>query len=571
MEFQAFMDLIGSKTGKTPTKSGGGYSSRCPAHEDEHPSLSIKEGSDGKILINCFSGCPIEAICASLGLEISDLFESDVAATLISTRTLYSYKDEEGHELYRKIRIEPGYNGKKKSFYSEHTDENGQTVRNLDGCRRVLYRLQEVLKGIRDGAQIYLVEGEKDADKLAGYGLVATTSLESTKWSEEFTEMLKGADVVILYDMDDTGFKRRDLLCKSLHNIVKRLRVVDLPGLQYQESHGADVTDWLAMGNTSSDLVDLVCKTPDYGSPNQKRKIIVVTMGEFLKMKLPVPEMILAPFIITQTLCLLYSKRGVGKTHVALGIAYAVATGGSFLKWKAPKSRPVLYIDGEMSASAMQERLRRISVTDDSNPAHKDFLRLITPDLQEGSMPNLSTREGQLSIEKYVESSELIIVDNLSCLFRGGIENDAESWIPAQEWALDLRRRKKTVLFNHHAGKSGQQRGTSKKEDILDTVISLKHPEGYRPEEGARFEVHFEKTRHFAGEDASPFEVRLREQEDGLWFWETSNVQRDPQLALVAELTNKGCTISQIMEETGLTKSQVTTRQNKAKALGLLD
>jgi hypothetical protein len=76
---------------------------------------------------------------------------------------------------------------------------------------------------------------------------------------------------------------------------------------------------------------------------------------------------------------------------------------------------------------------------------------------------------------------DLIVLDNLSTLVRSGRENESESWLPVQEWALQLRKRGKSILFVHHAGKTGQQRGTSKKEDVLDTVISLKRPKDYSP------------------------------------------------------------------------------------------
>ena len=69
----------------------------------------------------------------------------------------------------------------------------------------------------------------------------------------------------------------------------------------------------------------------------------------------------------------------------------------------------------------------------------------------------------------------------------------------------------RAVLFVHHAGKGGPQRGTSRKEDVLDSVIALRRPEDYKASEGARFEVHFEKTRGFTGPDAEPFEATLIE------------------------------------------------------------
>ena len=570
MEFHSFLKVLETKTTKSLKKTGSGFMACCPAHDDDNPSLSVREGCDGKILLKCFAGCPLDAICAALGLGVSDLFESDFSAKNSMTRTIYSYTDEEGRELYRKIRIEPGFDGKAKSFYSERVDENGQIIRSLRGFRRVLYRLPEVLKGIAEGKTIYLVEGEKDADKLAGHGLIATTSSESLKWTAEFSEVLKGADVVILYDMDVTGLERRDLLSRNLYNKVKKLRVVDLPGLEYQESHGLDVSDWLAQGHQIAELVEITAETIDFTQTGKSGKIRAVTMDEFLEMDLPKREMILEPFLPSQGLCLLYAKRGVGKTHVALGIAYAVATGGSFLKWRAPRPMRVTYIDGEMPAWAMQERLKRISVTENLKPPHPSYLQLITPDLQEGPMPDLSTKEGREAIEDAIKDSDLIIIDNISTLFRSGVENEAESWQPVQDWALELRRRGKSVLFVHHAAKAGQQRGTSKREDILDSVVLLKQSQSHSSDAGADFEVIFEKTRHFAGDDAASFQVRLRVQDDGLWLWEIEEEKADREVEEVAEALKNGLTIDQIMKKTGLTKSQVETRKKKAKEQGLI-
>ena len=241
---------------------------------------------------------------------------------------------------------------------------------------------------------------------------------------------------------------------------VKRLRVVDLPGLEYSESHGADISDWLNMGNTTDQLKDLVNQTPNYiphkntiNAPIETGKIKSICLGEFLSLELPPREIILAPFLTKQGLIMLYASRGIGKTHVALGIAYAVASGGSFLKWNAPIPRNVLYIDGEMPATALQDRLRRIS-SQSPKKAESSSLILITPDLQNDIIPDLATKEGQDAIEEFIKDRDLIIIDNISSLFRSSAENEAESWQPIQEWALGLRRRGKSVLFVHHAGKS---------------------------------------------------------------------------------------------------------------------
>src|ERR1700704_5475076 len=81
------------------------------------------------------------------------------------------------------------------------------------------------------------------------------------------------------------------------------------------------------------------------------------------------------------------------------------------------------------------------------------------------------------------------------------------SWLPVQSWALRHRRLGRAVAMLHHAGKGGGQRGTSRREDVLDTVVSLRRPSDYSPDQGARFEVHFEKARGFHGQAAQPFEA----------------------------------------------------------------
>jgi putative DNA primase/helicase len=159
----------------------------------------------------------------------------------------------------------------------------------------------------------------------------------------------------------------------------------------------------------------------------------------------------------------------------------------------------------------LQERLSRISARYGVEPPSPESLRIVASDLHCDGLPDLSDFEAQGRYDEVLGDAKLIIVDNISTLCRSGRDNDAESWTPVQEWALARRREGRAVLFVHHAGKGGTQRGTSRKEDVLDTVIALRRPEDYKASEGARFEVHFEKTRGFTGPDAEPFEATLSE------------------------------------------------------------
>ena len=107
----------------------------------------------------------------------------------------------------------------------------------------------------------------------------------------------------------------------------------------------------------------------------------------------------------------------------------------------------------------------------------------------------------------------------------------------------------------HHAGKGGGQRGTSRKEDTLDTVISLTRPPGYQANEGARFEVRFSKARGFYGEDAEPFEARFAD--DG---WSTSEIVADDSDSALAALQAEGLSIREISDRTGVPRSTVARR-----------
>jgi hypothetical protein len=295
------------------------------------------------------------------------------------------------------------------------------------------------------------------------------------------------------------------------------------------------------------------------------RPLTVSGLAEFLAETLPPREPILSPIIMRQSLTMIHAWRGVGKTHVALGIAYAVASGGTFLRWSADKPRKVVYLDGEMPAIALQERLARIVKTSDAEPP-EGFFRLATPDKQAGAMPDLAMIEGQRAVDAAVESdTTLIIVDNLSALVRrGGKENEAESWLTVAEWALKHRAQGRSILFVHHSGKNGQQRGTSKREDLLDTVISLRRPEPFNPADGAVFEVHFEKARGFYGNHTEPFEARLTEDAKGAQTWTIRDVQTTT-LDRVIELHGLGLKQHEIAEELGINKSNVCRAIKKAE------
>ena len=170
-------------------------------------------------------------------------------------------------------------------------------------------------------------------------------------------------------------------------------------------------------------------------------------------------------------------------------------------------------------------------------------------------MPDLADPEAQRFYVDTIADAELVIVDNLSTIARGLRENEADSFGPLFSWMLAQRAAGRSVLVVHHAGKGGGQRGTSRKEDVLDTVVSLARKPGYEASEGARFEVRFTKSRGFWGEDAEPFEARFL---DGAWS--TSEIVADDSDAALAAWRAEGLSFRQIAERSGLSKSAVERR-----------
>ena len=242
-------------------------------------------------------------------------------------------------------------------------------------------------------------------------------------------------------------------------------------------------------------------------------------------MEIPPRATLMKPWLPEAGAVMIYAPRGIGKTYMALSIACAVATATPLMRWRVATPRRVLCIDGEMPMVALQERVASIVRGLPANPPEDDFLRFLPADHFRDGLPDIAGPEGRKLLERVTVGVDLLIIDNLSSLARGR-ENEADDWQGMQDLILALRRRGVSTLLVHHAAKGGQQRGTSRREDVLDTVIALRRPDGYSPAEGARFEVHFEKARGFMGADAAPFEARLEMAADGC-RWHVSDLAGD--------------------------------------------
>lgn len=253
--------------------SGSGWTARCPAHDDDTPSLSVSVGRDGRTLVKCHGGsaCTAAEVAAAVGLTLRDLFDDapsrpflppppirkarSPAANAKGRDTLgklvrvYDYVDADGALVFQVCRFNP------KDFRQRQPKQNGGWQWNLRGIEPVLYHLPALIEAIALGRTVYLVEGEKDAECLHHLGAIATTapggaSRGQGKWRPSYTVTLTGAHVVYLPDNDAAGRGQSVRIANELVTSAASVTIVPLPGLPLK----GDVSDFIANGGTLADI-----------------------------------------------------------------------------------------------------------------------------------------------------------------------------------------------------------------------------------------------------------------------------------------------------------------------------
>jgi len=327
-------------------KIGGTFKARCPAHDDKVASLAIAEGQDGRVLLKCHAGCSLQDVLSAAGLRLSDLFEPrgngngtragapPREAPRAREVAAYHYRDESGRHLYSTIRYEP------KGFSQRRAD--GAST--LAGCRRVLYRLDDLLES---GLRVVIVEGEKDADRLWEAGIPATSSVCGATHFSSGTErdsygygaQLRKAGfefVAVIADNDAAGKAHALQVKAACESVGLETRIISLPGLGEKE----DVSNYLDR-NPPTKLQTLIDRA------FVRRVTERVSMSEVTRVQAESVSWLWYGHIPLKKISAWVGPGGVGKSTMLYDVAARVSTGAPWPNGGSAEKGAVLLIGSE--------------------------------------------------------------------------------------------------------------------------------------------------------------------------------------------------------------------------------
>jgi hypothetical protein len=490
-EFDLFDHETKSKVTVQAIKKGKTWMALCPKHADKNPSLSINEKEKVFHCFACdFSGTLYDPSKANA--KSGEETQRKIAAT-------YDYKDRTGNILFQTVRYEP------KGFSQRRPDGSGGWTWNLKGIQTVLYRLPDVL----NAQEILILEGEKDADNVAALGFCATTSpMGAGKWRDHYNPFLKGKDLILCPDNDPQGREHMNQVATSLKGTARGLKWLDLPDLPEK----GDISDWIATFQDPDEarerLAILIENAAPYTSPEDQRvsyaNLHLPSSLEISQLEIKV-DWIVKNLIPKESITLLHSIGGVGKSYLTYGIAKAVADAELFFGLDVIRI-PTFYIDYENPLSEIVDRMKKTGGSENLKIWH----------LSHDPAP-IRFDTDQWEIYKSFPPG-LFIIDSLrsSHLLEENSSKDA-AFIMAR--LKEIRALGNTIILIHHENKVGGYRGSTAWFDLSDHILKFSRVKSIGSDEDAE-EDNFDlpirlglggKSRFSSAMDLKPMYFKFKE------------------------------------------------------------
>ncbi len=464
-QFQHFKDFYETYV-ESPVISGEQVNGRCPFHEDRKPSFSASLMTG---LWTCHAGCgsgnahDFAIKNKSDEKEVPFLFDN----VIHYIESIYRYRDENKKSLYDVVRFTP------KTFRFRRKVDDEKYVWNSKGVSHVLYQLPRLIRAIKKGRKVFLVEGEKDVRNLLSLKLVATTSPKGAgKWHPDYSRYFNQADVVLLPDNDEEGQKHMQQVAESLSGYAKSIKIVPLPLLPPK----GDVSDWIDAGGDKQKLLELVKKAPIWsstttniipsGGGNNEPVLVTDLINQYKNSGELKINWLWDSFIPKGSKVLLTGFPKSGKSTFCRHLVTAIANGLPFAGFETTKTK-ILWIGLEEPTRDTIQRFEKLG-------ASENLLYL--------SRPFNDSKEDIQRLKKWVLEKQigLVVIDTLDKYWRVQDENSASQTVASLSGLIDLTQSTNvTVILIHHIrkapGRDGSDiRGSSAIFGTVDVSLTLR-------------------------------------------------------------------------------------------------
>jgi hypothetical protein len=346
----------------------------------------------------------------------------------------------------------------------------------FDDAAWFLYRRDEVRKAAKSGQPVFLAEGEKDVETLRAWGFVATTNQGGAKnWHPELNEDLRGADVIICPDNDDSGRARVLLRGSDLRGIAKSVRVLDL-ARHWDAGEKDDVTDWKEKASGTKEQFEELAKKAPLWKPEPPKSRFGGLQWADLDHSGPDLDYLIDGWLTERGRSVPGGPSGSGKSFLAIHAVMCVARGQDFFAYPSKKGG-VIYQAGEGSRGVKKrfKAYRKHFQVDDDEDVPLVFL---------GSRIDLYSRDGDTRafIDEckawsltMSEPLRLVVIDTLATATIGADENSGKDMsvvlanIAQIEEELGVH-----VMLVHHMNADGRKlRGHTSIHANVDQVVTV--------------------------------------------------------------------------------------------------
>ncbi len=469
------------------------WSARCPSHDDRVNSLSISEGTDGKILLHCHAGCDTESILSEAGLKYCDLYpETSPSADAVPVREAeYSYYDYEDRLILKKIRLRKP-DGEKSFFWQRL--EDGQWLNGRGDISPPLYGTYSVHEG---SGIIFVAEGERDCDSVTSIFGFPCVSLpdgakkNSIRWKDEYSDHFRGRSVYILQDNDDVGKAFAMLEARQIKPLADAVYVLDLSKIWPDIPPKGDISDMIdALGpEEAARRFTALCEAAEPWNEDTPSRSCFTTLDQIEEEE---PGWFIEGWLPEGQICILASDGGVGKTSLAIDIAANRSAGRPCIL-----DDPDITVEPQRIAFVSTEDSVKMKLKKKIREAGADTSNILIPASADGTTLDLRDfKLGSERLKKFIRDGRpaLCILDPLQGFVPPNINMGSRNAMrDCLDPLINLGEETGTTFLiichsNKRKGASGRDRLADSADiwDIARSVLMM----GYTPEQGKRYLSH---------------------------------------------------------------------------------